>query len=149
MTGAAHPRWRGGSVIHADGYRMVVAKAHPRAGKSGYVFEHILIAERALGHYLPKGAEIHHVDENPANNERDNLVICQSVGYHKLLHQRLRALLACGNPDARKCTICKRYDRQHDIRAGRRGQAAYHNTCKVDENRRRRNLYPNPKRGAA
>lgn len=73
-------------------------------------FEHDLIAERVLGKPLPSGAIVHHADGNGLNNENDNLVICPSRGYHHLLHQRMRALAACGNANWRKCSICKRYD---------------------------------------
>ena len=82
--------------------------AHNRNGK--IVFEHIEIAERALGRRMPKGAQVHHIDGNPANNANSNLVICPSQAYHKLLHARMNAMAACGNPDWRRCTICQQYD---------------------------------------
>lgn len=75
-----------------------------------HVFEHVLIAERALGKPLPPGACVHHVDENPANNNPLNLVICPDQAYHSLLHVRARALAACGNADWRKCKRCGKYD---------------------------------------
>lgn len=81
---------------------------HPRASSSGCVYEHVLIAEDALGRYLPEGAEVHHVDGNPKNNARTNLVICQDKAYHKLLHVRSRVLRAGGNPDSdRICSLGK------------------------------------------
>ncbi|HWC34873.1 MAG TPA: HNH endonuclease [Mycobacteriales bacterium] len=33
---------------------------HPRGGSSGYVFEHILVAEELLGRYLAPDETIHH-----------------------------------------------------------------------------------------
>ena len=72
------------------------------------MYEHILIAERALGRYLPDGAEIHHVDENKRNNANRNLVICQDSAYHKLLHVRTRVLKAGGDPDTERiCSLGK------------------------------------------
>lgn len=56
--------------------------------KAGYVsiceryifkYEHVHIAEKALGKAIPKGSVVHHVDENPANNAAENLVICQDA----------------------------------------------------------------------
>lgn len=83
-------------------------KGHPRAvGQWHNVQEHVLIAERALGHYLPQGSEVHHVDENTLNNANRNLVICQDRAYHKLLHCRADVVRAGGNPNTeRMCGTC-------------------------------------------
>lgn len=102
-------KWRGGKST-SNGYLRVSMPEHPRADKAGYIGEHILIAEKALGKYLPNGAEVHHIDENKLNNRNNNLVICQDRAYHMLLHQRMRALKACGNPNWRHCRRCKKYD---------------------------------------
>jgi hypothetical protein len=65
-------------------------------------YEYIYKARKALGRPLPKGTQVHHVC--------DTLVICPSQAYHRLLHAREKALLACGDPTKRKCSICKTYD---------------------------------------
>lgn len=88
-------------------HRQVTAVSHPRASSWGCVYEHILIAERALGRYLLEGAEVHHADENKRNNTNRNLVICQDKAYHKLLHVRARVVRAGGNPDTQRiCSMC-------------------------------------------
>lgn len=72
--------------------------------------EHVVIAERALGHDLPKGAVVHHVDGNTNNNANNNLLICQDQAYHALIHARARVLAAGGHPDVHKiCCYCKEY----------------------------------------
>ena len=89
--------------------RHVQASAphHPKASASGCVYRHILVAEKALGRLLPKGAQVHHVDGNPRNNSNRNLVICQDMAYHKLLHYRTRVVKAGGNPNTDKfCGDC-------------------------------------------
>lgn len=83
---------------------------HPQANSKGYVYEHRLVAERALGRFLPDGAEVHHVNEKKGDNAGTNLVICPDGDYHRLLHVRADALRASGNPDWRKCPYCKRHD---------------------------------------
>lgn len=89
-------------------YRQVRAVGHPRASKIGIVYEHVIIAERALGRYLPDGVEVHHVNSDGRDNRPTNLVICQDRAYHKLLHVRTRVLKAGGNPNTeRVCSICR------------------------------------------
>lgn len=85
-------------------HRQVSAPWHPKASSSGCVYEHVLVAERALGRFLPNGAEVHHADENPRHNANRNLVICQDKAYHKLLHARARVVRLGGDPDAQR--IC-------------------------------------------
>lgn len=114
-TGAANHNWKGGRSAMANGYIMLYAPESANADKRGYVLEHVRLAELALGRPLPKGAEIHHFDENPANNAPGNLVLCENRKYHALLHKRKRALDACGNASALRCYFCHGYDNQTDI----------------------------------
>jgi HNH endonuclease len=89
-------------------YRTKYVPNHPNASASGCVPVHVLVAEQALGHHLPKGAEVHHVDEDERNNANRNLVICQDKAYHKLLHVRARIVRAGGNPNTDKvCSFCR------------------------------------------
>jgi len=101
--GPKHHAWKGGRAVSFAGYPLIKAPNHPRESK-GYVFEHILIAEKVLGHPLPKGAVNHH---HPSIKNATNLVICENDAYHKVLHQRMRALNACGHSNWRKCKYCK------------------------------------------
>lgn len=77
----------GAGYYYNNGYKMF------RNGKYDTpVYEHIQLAEKALGKKLPPGAEVHHLDNNPRNNATTNLVICPSKSYHNLLHKRGRDL---------------------------------------------------------
>lgn len=83
--------------------------------RAGYKFhgekqEHIAIAEKALGKSLPKGAVVHHVDCDPGNNKNNNLLVCPSQAYHRLIHQRQAAFDACGHAGYRKCVRCGGYE---------------------------------------
>ncbi len=99
--------WKGGIKHSGHGYLHQKTDHHPRA-QDGYVPQHILIAEKALGKHLPAGAPVHHADLNRANNANNNLVICQDAAYHNLLHKRRRVLLAGGNPNLDKiCAKCR------------------------------------------
>lgn len=90
------------------------------------------IAEAVLGKPLPPGAEVHHVDEDPFNNKSSNLVICEDRAYHWLLHQRMRALKACGHVNWRPCSICGKYDDPVNliIKRFRLGTTIRHQACK-------------------
>jgi hypothetical protein len=70
---------------------------------------HRIKAESVLGRNLADDEHVHHIDGNKLNNENRNLLICKHE-YHSLLHQRMRAMDACGNPEWRKCKFCGEYD---------------------------------------
>lgn len=108
--------------IDTQGYRRT------SSGRKGSTkAEHIVIAEAAMGKTLPVGAEVHHVDENKANNAPSNLVICPDRAYHQLLHRRMRALEACGHADWRKCHRCGQYDKPENLHQS--AQKVYHAAC--------------------
>jgi hypothetical protein len=90
LVGPRNPMWQGGRYANQTGYVLVHCPKHPRA-VGGKVYEHTLVAERALGRLLPKGAVVHHVNERKDDNRGCNLVIVQSRSYHMELHARLRA----------------------------------------------------------
>lgn len=76
-----------GSGWHVNnGYIMIKGED----GKSRY--EHILIAEKALGKPLPPGAEVHHWNEFRSDNRNSNLLVCPSKSYHNLIHKRMKEL---------------------------------------------------------
>jgi hypothetical protein len=117
--------WKGGRKTNSKGYCLVLAKNHPRADVDGYVREHILIAEKVLGKFLPLNAVIHHVNETRNSGP---LVICQDDNYHKLLHLRMRAYKACGHVNWRKCIICKQYDAPENLFMSK-DKKIYHKSC--------------------
>ena len=64
------------SVRHiSHGYVIVkVGKgAHPRAGKTGWMREHILVMEEKLGRRLLPGEEVHHLNGIKDDNRPENL----------------------------------------------------------------------------
>jgi len=107
LKGENSPRYLGDKRrLDKGGHLLKKCHGHPRADKNGYVFDHILIAEKALGKPILRIHHIHHFPKAPSGQ----LIICQNQAYHSLLHRRYRSLMACGNPDFRKCPFCKKYD---------------------------------------
>jgi hypothetical protein len=73
MSEAANGNWKGGRTRHKAGYVMIRVPDHPRAVKSPYVFEHVLVAEQLLGRYLLPGESIHHRNGIRDDNRPENL----------------------------------------------------------------------------
>ncbi|MFA5381818.1 MAG: HNH endonuclease [Candidatus Micrarchaeia archaeon] len=134
--GKGNPSWNGGRHIDTFGYVRVYCSDHPKKHRSS-MNEARLIAERVLGKYLPDKAIIHHNDGNKINNSHCNLVICESVSYHMLIHQRIRAHKACGHASWRKCQFCKKYDAPNKLYISPNGRSKYHVHCAVEYNRKR------------
>lgn len=123
----------GRGSTNTEGYHQVYS-----GGK--LTFNHIVIAEKALGKKLPKGACVHHVDENKGNNNPSNLVICPDEKYHRLLHMRTKALAESGNPSNLKCPYCKKYDQPESLTINKSGGYAFHPSCHNQARRVRRAL---------
>lgn len=129
-SGPAHYKWKGGRQITDKGYVRLKRPGHPRATVDGYVAEHILIAEKALGKPLPPKAVIHHHNGVKGDNKNSNLVICEDEAYHKLLHMRLNAYKACGHADWRRCRYCKTWD--DPINLSIQDATVYHKRCATE-----------------
>lgn len=64
---------------------------HP-AAKKGFVYEHRLVVEKAIGRYLRRDEYVHHIDCDQANNAIENLVVLTDAG-HKKAHASIVKLI--------------------------------------------------------
>ncbi len=79
----------------------------PHLDKTGYIkegrkFQHRLAMERKLGRRLTPIEEVHHLDNDKANNDPDNLVLCASHAEHMRLYHPIHIK----NGAYLKCTGC-------------------------------------------
>ncbi|MCJ7828256.1 MAG: HNH endonuclease [Dehalococcoidia bacterium] len=89
--GENNPRWIGGKVYASDGYIRVLNRTHPRAEKSGYVYQHIVVWEEANKMSLPEGYAVHHLNGIRHDNRPQNLIALPRKKHHgNLIHQALK-----------------------------------------------------------
>lgn len=70
---------------------IVRSDGHPKA-RSGYVAEHILIAEDTIGRFLKNGEIVHHIDCDKKNNSPDNLSVLTRA-QHSSAHQSINGII--------------------------------------------------------
>jgi hypothetical protein len=73
-TGDKSPCWKGGRYL-ASGYIKIKVAGHPRGDSHDRVFEHIVVVEKEIGHYLDKCFTVHHLNGIKADNRIKNLEI--------------------------------------------------------------------------
>jgi hypothetical protein len=79
-----HPNWKGGRRITRRGYIWLYAPDHPNATGHGYVQEHRLVAEAALGRLLNSDEIVHHIDGDKSNNVASNLQVMTRADHVRL-----------------------------------------------------------------
>ena len=69
-----NPYWKGGKTYD-----------YPHSGK---IKLHKKVMEEYLGRKLLPEEEIHHIDENPKNNQIENLLLCKNRLEHRQFHHK-------------------------------------------------------------
>ena len=104
-------------------YLCTFCPDNPRATKEGYVYIHVLVAEKKLGRYLTKEECVHHVDEDKYNNTEENIIVFKTNADHAAFHKGVKAIKdgdvwwcpnkkiylvcpICGEPKSGKSKIC-------------------------------------------
>jgi len=91
MSGSRNPTWRGGATLkHPKGnYKGVrYVRCPPEylamARTDGYVMEHRLVVAVAIGRVLLRRESVHHVNHQPGDNRRENMMLFATNRDHKL-----------------------------------------------------------------
>ena len=72
-----------------DGYISRYAPEHPQATKNGYVMEHIIVMQKAIGKPIKEDEVVHHINHNRSDNRIENLKLMKKHD-HMQMHMRLR-----------------------------------------------------------
>ena len=82
-------KYGGHTKQRSDGYVYVYVPDHPYATKDGYVMEHILVMEEAIGRYIMQDEVVHHINKKRNDNRLENLKL-MSFKEHTSLHTKER-----------------------------------------------------------
>ena len=74
----------GKKTINSKGYIRVYFPDHPKADKRGYILEHDLIMECAIGRWLKPDEVVHHKNEIKTDNRLKNLELMTKKEHSKL-----------------------------------------------------------------
>lgn len=108
LTGAKHPKWRGGRSVASNGYVLIRLPGHHLADVRGYVYEHRLVAEQVLGRALTAGEIPHHKNGIKTDNRPENIEVLPSRAHHHVQHRTVsRGLRLPDEPNPLIACACK------------------------------------------
>ena len=87
-----HWAWRGGRIQGSNGHILIHMPDYHRAGKNGYVFEHIVVWEKFHNKKLLKGWVIHHLNGIKTDNRPRNLVALSSQKHFLVLEAKAKRI---------------------------------------------------------
>lgn len=115
--------------FNKDGYHYITVNGIRKSA-------HIYVAEKVLNRPFKNNECVHHIDENKLNNKNSNLLIC-TKNYHNMLHKRMRAIKASGNPNWIKCVHCGKHDDPKNMYINKNNR--WHSDCHNSYMRGRKN----------
>lgn len=89
VSGPNNYHWSGGTKKHSGGYVLVYAPDHPHRDRNGFVLEHRLVMEKAIGRILDESEIVHHKNLIKDDNRIENLQVMNREE-HARLHANLK-----------------------------------------------------------
>lgn len=86
QKGENNRHWNGGETKTQNGYVYLLNREHPRSGRFGYVFQHIVVMEAHIGRFLVKGEVVHHKNGIRHDNRLENLAL-MTRKEHQSMHK--------------------------------------------------------------
>jgi len=77
------------TIVIVHGVPCTFDPQNPMADNRGYVRQDRLVMSQIIGRMLEKQEITHHIDENPHNNKRDNLILFPNMDEHTRHHRGL------------------------------------------------------------
>jgi len=89
MSDSARKGGIGHKKQRSDGYVAIYFPDHPNSSKDGYVMEHILVMECAIGRRLSTEQCVHHKNRKRNDNRIENLQL-MTKAEHRRHHMKIR-----------------------------------------------------------
>ncbi len=127
--------------INPNGHGHITNKGHRRiwnTDEKRFVMEHRYIWEKHFGE-IPKGMQIHHIDENKLNNNISNLKLVSSLE-HKRIHSGCYIKNSIWYKPCRRCG--KHLELENNYYKRKIGISSWCKKCSIQnavENKRRKN----------
>ena len=93
--------------IISNNYMVLYYPDHPNSHTKGYMYYHRLVMENYLDRYLDNDEHVHHLDNNPLNNDIENLELVNHISHAKL-HQRLNGKQTIQTIQEKSCKQCNK-----------------------------------------
>lgn len=83
------PNWKGGRIHHHKGYIAIHSSLRKPSGGPKYIYEHVLVWEKAHGK-VPQGWHVHHINGVKSDNRLENLVALSARDHARVfaIHQK-------------------------------------------------------------
>ena len=113
--GKEHPNWKGGIKI-VNNRKAIYSPNHPFKTKQNFVLEHRLIAEKYLKRYLTRKEVIHHKNNNPLDNQKENLIVFPNEKIHQRFHRNIEDYVSKFHPEITEKILQKFKGQYLDLR---------------------------------